>query len=183
MWIESQQSQADHSDLLNVTPELSPLKSRKWHTNLLFVPCRSMLQQCGTPIIKNRPAKWKKVQRRAAWWTLNDYARTTSVTSLLSQLSWQTIEEKRSVARLCLFYKIMNGLVAVPLHYIQYTHMFSRYCHSTTFRQIHTVKDYFKYSFFSLAAVQWNALPANVVVSPSLEVIKAAVGKLQHPKP
>ena len=128
--------------------------------------------------------KLEMVQRRAARWTLHDYARTTSVTALLSQLNWQTLEERRSVARLCLFYKIVNGLVAVSLpEYIQPTHRISRYCHSMTFRQIHTGKDRYKYSFFPLAVVQWNALPANVVVSPSLEVFKAAVGELQHPKP
>ena len=50
-----------------------------------------------------------------ARWTMNDYARTTSVTSLLHQLDWQTLLENWSVARLCLFYKVVNGLVAVPL--------------------------------------------------------------------
>ena len=94
------------------------------------------------------------------------------------------LEERRSVACLCLFYKIVNGLVAVPLpDYMQPTHRISRYCHSMTFRQIHTGKDYYKYSFFPLAIVQWNAFPSNVAVAPSLEIIKAVVGQLQHPKP
>ena len=52
-----------------------------------------------------------------------------------------------------------------------------------TFRRIHTGKDYYKYSFVPLAIVKWNALPANVAVAPSLEIFKAAVGQLQHPKP
>ena len=122
--------------------------------------------------------KEEVVQRRAARWTLHDFARTTSVTALLSQLNWQTIEERRSVARLCFFCKIINGLVAVHIpDYIQPTHSIS------IFRQIHTGKDRYKYSFFPLAIVQGNALQANVVVSPSLEVFKAAVGELQHPKP
>ena len=136
------------------------------------------------PHTKDKAHKVEMVQRRAARWTLNDYTRTTSVTSLQSQLNWQTLEERRSVARLCLFYKIVNGLVAVPLpDYMQPTHRISRYCHSMIFRQIHTGKDYYKYSFFPLAIVQWNALPANVAVAPSLEIFKAAVGQLQHPKP
>ena len=136
------------------------------------------------PHTKDKTHKVEMVQRRAARWTLNDYARTTSVTSLQSQLNWQTLEERRSVARLCLFYKIVNGLVAVPLpDYMQPTHRISRYCHSMTFCQINTGKDYYKYSFFPLAIVQWNALPANVAVAPSLEIFKAAVGQLQHPKP
>ena len=36
---------------------------------------------------------------RAALWTMSDYARTTSITSLLQQLDWQTLEERRNVAR------------------------------------------------------------------------------------
>ena len=98
---------------------------------------------------KDKTHKVEMVQRRAAQWSLSDYARTTSVTSLQSQLNWQTLEERRSMAPLCLFYKIVNGLVAVPLpDYMQPTHRISRYCHSMTFRQIHTSKDYYKYSFF-----------------------------------
>ena len=40
------------------------------------------------------------------------------------------------------------------------------------------ILDYYKYFFFPLAIVQWNALPANVAVAPSLEIFKAAV---EHP--
>ena len=136
------------------------------------------------PHTKDKNLKVEMVQRRAARWTLSDYARTTSVTSLQSQLNWLTLEERRSVAHLCLFYKIVNDLVAMLLpDYMQPRHRISRYCHSMTFRQIHTGKDYYKYSFFPLAIVQWNALPANNAVAPSLKIFKAAVGQLQHPKP
>ena len=37
-----------------------------------------------------------------------------------------------------------------------------------TFRQIHTGKDYYKYSFFPLDIVQLNTLQANVAVAPSI---------------
>ena len=67
------------------------------------------------PHTKRNTYKVEMVQRRAVRWTINDYARTTSVSSLLHELDWQTLEERRSVARLCLFYKVVNGLVAVPL--------------------------------------------------------------------
>ena len=130
-------------------------------------------------------SKIKMVQRHAARWTMNDYARTTSVTLLLYQLGWQTFEERLSVARLCLFYKIVNGLVAIPLP--EYIHQpirrISRYCHSMTFRPIHTNKGSYKYSFFPLAIVKWNTLPKSVVNSLSLDSFKAAIGELLHPKP
>ena len=102
------------------------------------------------------------VQRRAAWWTLSDYTRMNSVTSLQSQLNWQTLQGRRSVTGLCLFYKFVNGLVAVLLpDYMKPTHRISGYCHSMTFHQIHTSKDYYKNSF-PLAIVQSNALQTNV---------------------
>ena len=94
------------------------------------------------PNIKENAHKIEMVQTRAARWTTNDNARTTSVTSLLHQLGWQTLGERRSVVRLCLFHKVVNGIVAVPLpDYSQPSHRISRYCHSMTFRQIHTGKD------------------------------------------
>ena len=47
-----------------------------------------------------------------------------------------------------------------------------------TFRQIHTGKDSYKYSFFPLAIVQWNALVGSVVISSGLDSFKAAIGEL-----
>ena len=55
--------------------------------------------------IKDRSHKVEMVLRRAVWWTLSDYTRTNSVTSLQTQLNWQTLEGRRFVARLCPFYK------------------------------------------------------------------------------
>ena len=52
------------------------------------------------PNTKDKTHKVEMVQRRTARWTLSDYDRTTSVTSLQSQLNWQTLEERQSMARL-----------------------------------------------------------------------------------
>ena len=80
------------------------------------------------------------------------------------------------MTRLCLFYKIVNGLVAVPLpHYIEPVVRPSR-SNTMNFRQLHTGKDYYKYFFFPLAIVKWNALPEYVVVSPGPKSFKTAVG-------
>ena len=160
MWTESQPMQTGPSDLLKEISKLSPPQIREMAYQSLVRPQLEYASAVWDPHTKDKAHKVEMVQRRAARWTLNDYARTTSVTSLQSQLNWQTLEERRSVARLCLFYNIVNGLVAVPLpDYMQPRHRISRYCHSMTFRQIHTGKDYYKYSFFPLAIVQWNALP------------------------
>ena len=104
------------------------------------------------PHTKENTHKIEMVQRCAACWAMNDYIRTTSVTSLLQQLDWQTLEERRNMVCVWLLYKIINGIVAVPLpDYIKPTHRISRYCNSMTFHQNHTGKDSYKYTFFPLA--------------------------------
>ena len=78
-------------------------------------------------------------------------------------------------AGLCLFYKIIHGIVAVPLpDHVQYSDRVSRYYHSMTFRQVSSFRDYYKYSFFSLSIVQWNAFPESVAYLLIFEAFKTA---------
>ena len=125
-----------------------------------------------------------QVQRMAARWTVNNFCRQASVTGIIEKLGWRTLEQRRADARLCLFYKVVHGLVAVPLpHHVQYSNWISRYCHSMTFRQVSTSTNYYEYSFFPLAIVQWNSLPESVATLQSLDAFKAEVCKLQHSRP
>ena len=45
----------------------------------------------------------------------------------------------------------------------------SRRSHPYGFRQLSTTKDYYKYSFFPLAVMQWNCLPVHVVQMTDLD--------------
>ena len=136
------------------------------------------------PHNKKRISQIEQVQRRAARWTVSNFDRKASVTKMFQDLGWRTLNQRRADARLCLFFKILHCLVAVPLpDYIQHSNRISRYCHSTTFRQVSTSTDYYKYSFSPLAIVQWNALPQSVACLQNLEVFKTTVCKLQHSRP
>ena len=136
------------------------------------------------PYTKEKRLQLEKVQRRAARWTTSNFDYRSSTTATVDKLGWRTLELRRADARLCLFFKIVHGLVALPLpEYIEPSNRISRYCHSMTFRQLQTSTNYYKYSFFPLAIVQRNALPADVACLPDLESFKVAVSKLQHPRP
>ena len=53
------------------------------------------------------------VQRRAARYTLNRYRKTESVTNMLDELGWDTLETRRKKSRLVMFYKIQKLQIAV----------------------------------------------------------------------
>ena len=159
-------------------------KVRETAYNTLVRPQLEYAAPVWDPYTKEKVLQLEKVQRRAARWTTSSFDYRSSTTEIVNNLGWRTLEQRRADARLCLFYKIVHGLVAVPLpDYIQPSNRISRYCHSMTFRQLHTTKNYYKYSFFPLAIVQWNALPETVACLPDLESFKVSVSKLQHSRP
>ena len=104
-----------------------------------------MLLSYGDPHTKGKTIQVEKVQRRAARWVSDNYERLACVSDMIATLGWRSLEQRRADARLCLLYKIIHGLVAVPLpDYIKPNTRISRYCHSTTFRQLQTSTEYYK---------------------------------------
>ena len=101
-----------------------------------------------SPYTKDNINKIEKVQRRAARWVTNDYSSYSSVTDMLSNLGWRSLENRRTDTRLAMFYKIVYGLVAIPLpSYFEHPEVYTRHMHSPSYRQIHTSVCYYKYSF------------------------------------
>ena len=121
-------------------------------------------------------AKIDKVQRRAARWTTSNYSTYDSVTDIQKGLGWQTLQDRRDLARVTMFYKIVHGLVAIPLPpYIVRPTRMTRHMHPLSFRQVHTSANYFKFSFFPCTVVLWNSLPAATVLQQDLEGFKSSL--------
>ena len=62
--------------------------------------------------------KLNKIQRAAARFVTNNYQRKSSVTALiqdLGRLGWTDLQTRRKNLRLTSLYKILNGLIAVPV--------------------------------------------------------------------
>ena len=128
--------------------------------------------------------KLEMTQRRAARWVHNDYSYQSSVTEMLNKLNWRSLEDRRSDARLCLFFKIIYGLVAIDMPtYIRHPSRISRHQHPLAFCQIQSRFDYYKYSFFPLAVIQWNSLPAYIATQTNLNSFKLVVSSVSHPIP
>ena len=124
--------------------------------------------------------KVEAVQRRAARWVTHDYSSYSSVTQMINTLGWRSLEQRRADARLIMFYKIVHGLVEIPQpSYIHRQVRMTRTTHPYHFIQIQTSANYYKYSFFPLAIVQWNNLPTSAVLSDDLTTFRSAICSLK----
>ena len=128
--------------------------------------------------------KLEAVQRRSARWATRDYQRTSSVTQMIKDLNWRTLEQRRIASRLTLMYKIPCDLVAIPAaDYLISNNRQSRHNNQLAYRQIPTLKDYYKFTFFPRTKVQWNALPFYIPVLPTVAQFSHAVCKVVHVSP
>ena len=81
--------------------------------------------------------KLEAVQRKSARWATRDYQRTSSVTQMIKDLNWRTLEQRRKDSRFTLMYKITYDLVAIPAaDYLIPNTMQSRHDHLLAYRQI-----------------------------------------------
>ena len=128
--------------------------------------------------------KLESVQRRAARWVTRDYQYTSSVSTMLQALNWRTLDHGRIDSRLVLLYKVTYDLVAIPAsdYLIRNTRPSSRN-HLIVYRQITTLKDFYKYTFFPLTIIHWNALPHHIPTLPTLAQFSTAVCKVAHSTP
>ena len=101
---------------------------------------------------------------------------TSSVSSMLQDLNWRTLDQRRIDSRLVLLYKVTYDLVAIPAsdYLIRNTRPSSRN-HPIAYRQITTLKDYYKFTFFPRTIIHWNALPHHIPTLPTLAQFSTAV--------
>ena len=142
------------------------------HTEPKYIIPASRLGQ-QTPI-----RKVEMVQHRAARWAVNRYHNTLSVGHMLNQLEWSSLEQRRKELTVCMLYKAFNDLVAIdPYQYLARVSRPTRHTHQYSVIMPHCRTDSYKHSFFPRAAVLWNALPASVVLAPSLESFRQTIRK------
>jgi hypothetical protein len=119
------------------------------------------------------------VQRRATRFVKHDYRRT-SVSSLISELGWDTLADRRKTSRLCSFYKGFNKQSSITLdHLARPTRSTRSNPHSdvSCFIPLHCRTDTFKYSFFTRTIVDWNALTCDQRFKPSVDAFHDGINK------
>ena len=94
-----------------------------------------------SPCTKADKYKLEMSQRKAARFVYNHYSSYSSVTNMLQQLNWESLEHRRIKATIIMFYKIINNIVSVnfPQHFQHLTtrtrghHLFQQELTLTTF--------------------------------------------------
>ena len=137
-------------------------------------PVMEYASSVWSPHTANHIEQLEMVQRRAARFVKNDYAWTSSVTSMLTDLKWNTLLQRREATRLTMLYKIKHehiDLTPDP-HFIAAR---SARGHDQRIRQIRARTTTYQQSFYPATIILWNALPQVVVDRTSVESFHSAV--------
>ena len=123
--------------------------------------------------------KLEMVERRAARYCTNRYHNTSSVTDMLHDPNWETLESRRAKLQLVMMYKIINDLVDIPCDaYLTPATARTRAIYSKKLLQHPTRTDTFKHIFFPRTIPVWNLLPAPVAEAPDLVLFKQGLSSL-----
>ena len=100
------------------------------------------------------------------------YHNSSSVTDMLQDLDWDSLESRRVKIQLTLLFKVIQDLVDMPAS------TRTRANHTKKLRQISSRSDAYKFSFFPRTIPVWNSLPATVAEAPDLVSFKQGLSTL-----
>ena len=128
------------------------------------------------PHLQKDITRLEMVQRRAARYVSNKHGNRSSVDTMIQHLDWYSLEHRRRIARLVMFYKIVNDHVAIDkserLTPLTRT---SRHSHHLAYQIPTCISDYRKFAFFPRTIREWNSLPTEIVSTKTPDAFKAQV--------
>ena len=117
--------------------------------------------------------KIEAVQRRSVRFILNDYSRTSSITSMMESLNLPLLESRRTCNRAIMMFKILNNIVDISIDpTVLVTNTLQTRDHNRNFRQLPFTTNSFGKSLFPDSIKIWNQLPTPIVNCNDLETFK-----------
>ena len=149
--------------------------------HILVRPQLEYVSVACNPHLETQKESIERVQKKAARFVANEHSwEEGSMTKLLRDLEWSSLEARRTVARLTFFYKILNKHVDIELpHYVTPQNYNSRGSdiNAPKFVQISTVRDIYKYSFYPRTIVEWNSIPPEIKKSKNVSSFRVSYAK------
>ena len=126
------------------------------------------------PHLQKDVDKLEMVQRRSARFVKNNYRREEgTVTSILEDLKWKSLQHRREQFRLLLMHKMVYNLIGISIpHYVSKPKEGTRGYHELHFRQLHTNTNMYKYSFLPRTICKWNLLPVSTIECVTIDAFK-----------
>ena len=134
--------------------------------------------QCSLSISRK---KQRILQRTNIRELQNKFANETnnfnsSVSAMLADLNWQSLEERRIINDLTMFYKINFNVVNISFPAeINLGFQETRRSQDYKFMPLSSSVNAYKYSFFPRAILVWNGLPFLVIHASSVNHFKAGI--------
>ena len=126
--------------------------------------------------------KLEAVQRRMARFVCNEYG-FVSVTKLLENLSWPTLQQRRTCNRGIMLYKILNKQVEIPiLPTIFKPNTVSTRGNNSRFIQLQCHLNCYRNSFFPDAIRIWNSLPQQLIDCSNTDLFRDGIYKYYNSK-
>ena len=126
------------------------------------------------PHTKKDTARVEGVQRKAARFVTGDYGRESSVTTMLDELEWPPLQQRRRELKLTLFHKAYNNDVDINIPLAINTRSASHKFLIPSSRTNHHL-----YSFYPSTVRMWNLLPGEAVQSDTTDQFKTSLKSIQ----
>ena len=151
----------------------------RWNIYMYKCPHLEYASSVWNPFRKCHINALEMVQRKAARFVTSNYTREPgTVTTILQNLGWQTLKNRRKMARLTLLYKFINQEAAVNIPpYLTKPTTRTRKYHYQRFSRLSISTDTYKYSFIPRTISDWNNLPPEVIISPSVDSFREGLQK------
>ena len=153
--------------------------SKRLQTHCYQSLARPILEYSSTvwdPHQQNLINTLEMTQRRAARRILQDFSPKTSASALVAKLHLDTLQHRRAASKATLMYKIMNGLVDMPIRQgvIEKVSRSTR-GHQLKLRVPHARTDVYKHSFFPSAVRLWNSLDQASITATTVPAFKTSL--------
>ena len=150
------------------------ISSRRIKETAYMTYIRPMLEYATTiwdPYSQQSVKMLEAVQRRAARFVMRRYHNTSSVSAMLDELQWPSLENRRRTARLSMLYKIQHDLACVENIKSELHPLSSRqrrgHNQQLVIPQCRT--QYHQNSFLPRTIKQWNSLPQEAIEANTID--------------
>jgi len=143
-------------------------------------PCLEYASQIWDPWQKFNIRRIEAVQRSAARMVMGIRHRwqiPDSVTDMITQLKWTSLEERRKIKSVTFLYRILNGHIIIPQIYhpsrIDHNYSTTTNANPNALQRLQSRIQTYKNSFFTRTIPMYNTLPVDVTSSQNLDCFKS----------